>query len=97
MRYGKFLPKGGTIGFIAPSFGCATEPYITEFDSAIDKFIKMGYSVDIGPNCSSDQGIGIVIHRRSAAKRSTNISLQKIMMYLYPAVAVNSCVRIFPL
>jgi len=59
MRYGKFLPKGGVIGFIAPSFGCATEPYITEFDSAIDKFIKMGYSVDIGPNCSSDQGIGI--------------------------------------
>jgi muramoyltetrapeptide carboxypeptidase LdcA involved in peptidoglycan recycling len=59
MRYGKFLPNGGTIGFIAPSFGCATEPYIQEFDSAIDKFLGMGYSVDIGPDCSEDKGIGI--------------------------------------
>lgn len=27
MRYGKFLPENGTIGFVAPSFGCNIEPY----------------------------------------------------------------------
>ena len=27
MRYGKFLPEKGTIGFVAPSFGCNIEPY----------------------------------------------------------------------
>ena len=25
MRYPEFLSEGGTIGFVAPSFGCATE------------------------------------------------------------------------
>lgn len=27
MRYPEFLAEGGIIGFVAPSFGCATEPY----------------------------------------------------------------------
>ena len=27
MKYGKFLPENGTIGFVAPSFGCNIEPY----------------------------------------------------------------------
>ena len=31
MRYPEFLSEGGIIGFVAPSFGCATEPYITGF------------------------------------------------------------------
>ena len=31
MRYPKFLPEKGTIGFVAPAFGCATEPYYTAF------------------------------------------------------------------
>ena len=26
MKYGKFLPENGTIGFVAPSFGCNIEP-----------------------------------------------------------------------
>ena len=30
MRYPLFLQDEGTIGFVAPSFGCATEPYRTE-------------------------------------------------------------------
>lgn len=29
MRYPHFLACNGNIGFVAPSFGCATEPYIT--------------------------------------------------------------------
>ena len=51
MRYPKFLPENGTIGFVAPSFGCATEPYYTAFLNAQKKFQKMGYGLDLGPNC----------------------------------------------
>ena len=28
---------GGAIGFVAPSFGCATEPYKTMFDAALER------------------------------------------------------------
>ena len=59
MRYPKFLPKNGTIGFVAPSFGCASEPYRTAFENAQKIFKEKGYSLDLGPNCYEDQGIGI--------------------------------------
>lgn len=59
MRYPEFLKQGGTIGFIAPSFGCAIEPYKTRFDNAIQIFKKKGYQVDLGPNCYEGSGIGI--------------------------------------
>ena len=35
MRYPEFLSEGGTIGFVAPSFGCATEPYITDLKKKV--------------------------------------------------------------
>ena len=38
MRYPKNLSEHGTIGFVAPSFGCATEPYHTAFLNAQKKF-----------------------------------------------------------
>lgn len=59
MRYPKFLPKGGTIGFVAPSFGCNIEPYTTAFKNAQKKFTDMGYGLDLGPNCYAGCGIGI--------------------------------------
>ena len=31
MRFPKFIKKGDAIGFVAPSFGCDTEPYKTAF------------------------------------------------------------------
>lgn len=42
MRYPKFLPEKGTIGFVAPSFGCATEPYYTAFLNAAEKISENG-------------------------------------------------------
>ena len=45
MRYPEFLSEGGTIGFVAPSFGCATEPYKTAFGMTIKRFEKEGYTV----------------------------------------------------
>lgn len=59
MRYPKFLPERGTIGFVAPSFGCNTEPYKTAFDSSLEKFKALGHGLDLGPNCYEGKGIGI--------------------------------------
>ena len=59
MRYPQNLKKGGTIGFVAPSFGCATEPYKSAFLNAHKKFQEMGYQCQLGPNCYASEGIGI--------------------------------------
>ena len=59
MRYPKFLEKGGTIGFVAPSFGCNIEPYRTAFGHALDTFHAKGYQTELGPNCYEGCGIGI--------------------------------------
>ena len=59
MRYPEPLKKGGTIGFIAPSFGCAIEPYKTRFENSIKLFKEMGYSLKFGPNCYENCGLGI--------------------------------------
>ena len=59
MRYPKKLNDGGCIGFVAPSFGCATEPYISAFASAKKKLTDLGYTTITGPNCYASDGIGI--------------------------------------
>ncbi len=59
MRYPQFLKDGGRIGFIAPSFGCATEPYRSDFESSLSWFRESGYKTVPGPNCFCDKGIGI--------------------------------------
>ena len=56
---GIFLPDGGTIGFVAPSFGCATEPYKTAFNHGLSKLQEMGFTTVLGPNCYRSDGIGI--------------------------------------
>jgi muramoyltetrapeptide carboxypeptidase LdcA involved in peptidoglycan recycling len=59
MRYPAFLPQNGTLGFVAPSFGCNIEPYHTAFVSALNRFESEGYGIDLGPNCFEGSGIGI--------------------------------------
>lgn len=59
MKYPKFLPEKGAIGFVAPSFGCNIEPYKTAFLNAQKKFKELGHTLDIGPNCYEGCGIGI--------------------------------------
>ena len=59
MRYPHFLAPNGTIGFVAPSFGCATEPYKSAFDNAQRKWKEAGYKLQLGPNCYAQEGIGI--------------------------------------
>lgn len=59
MRYPAFLPAGGKIGFVAPSFGCAAEPYKSAFLNAQKKWKEDGYEIQTGPNCYAECGIGI--------------------------------------
>lgn len=59
MRFPEHLPQNGTIGFLAPSFGCAIEPYKSAFDNALRKWKGMGYQLKLGPNCYAGEGIGI--------------------------------------
>jgi len=59
MRYPEFLKENGSIGFVAPSFGCAIEPYHTAFKNALNKWKNMGYKTHLGPNCFASSGIGI--------------------------------------
>ena len=46
MRYPQFLKPGGTIGFVAPSFGCNIEPYKSAFLNAQNKWKEMGYTFE---------------------------------------------------
>jgi len=59
MRYPKFLKPGGTIGLVAPSFGCTFEPYASCMNAAEKYFESEGYTIVEGPNCRRDDGIGI--------------------------------------
>lgn len=59
MRYPEFLQDGQTIGFVAPSFGCADEPTHSVFLQALAKFNELGYQVHLGPNCYEEKGLGI--------------------------------------
>lgn len=59
MRYPKFLGNEGTIGFVAPSFGCNIEPYKSAFLNAQKKLKEKGHALDLGPNCYEGSGIGI--------------------------------------
>ena len=46
------------MGFVAPSFGCAVEPYKTGFMHMQEKLEEMGYQKILGPNCYREDGIG---------------------------------------
>lgn len=59
MKYGKHLQDGGTIGFIAPSFGCNTEPYKSCFDASKEKWHDLGFLTLDGPNAYEGSGLGI--------------------------------------
>lgn len=68
MRYPMDLPENGTIGFLAPSFGCATEPYYSCFRNALNKLCQMGYHTLLGPNVTKAEGIGISNTPEACAK-----------------------------
>ncbi len=71
MRYPEFLREKGTIGFVAPSFGCGTEPYKTAFENAMSKWKADGFLMDIGPNCYATEGVGISNTREKCGQELT--------------------------
>ena len=71
MRFPEFLKPDGTIGFVAPSFGCNTEPYKTAFINAQKKLEELGHSFDIGPNCYAGDGNGISSTPKNCGKELT--------------------------
>lgn len=72
MKYPRFLAEGGTLGFVAPSFGCNIEPYRSAFTHACTRFSDMGYGLDIGPNCFAGNGIGISNTPQQCGKELTD-------------------------
>ena len=72
MRFPSFIKEGDTIGLVAPSFGCANEPYKSCMDAAIKRFEAMGYRIIEGPNCRKDDGIGISTNPRDCGKELTD-------------------------
>lgn len=58
MRFPEFIKENGKIGFIAPSYGCATGLYRDVFDAAVYKFEKSKHTCVLGPNCYESSGIG---------------------------------------
>lgn len=71
MRYPEFLKENGTIGFVAPSFGCSFEPYISCFNRVLSIFENMGYKSQLGPNCYLGDGIGISTDPKSCGQELT--------------------------
>lgn len=71
MKYPKYLAEGGTIGFVAPSFGCNIEPYRSGFENAQKKFKALGHKLDLGPNCYEGCGIGISNTPQACGKELT--------------------------
>ncbi len=68
MRYPEFLPEKGTIGFVAPAFGCNIEPYKSGFENSLKKWEQLGYTTWLGPNVYEGTGIGISNTPEACAK-----------------------------
>lgn len=59
MKFPPLIREGDTIGFAAPSFGCAIEPYRSAFNHSLQVWREKGFLTKLGPNCYADEGIGI--------------------------------------
>ena len=82
MRYPSFIEKGDTIGFVAPSFGCAGEPYYSAFQNSLKKWNALGFKTELGFNCYASDGVGISSSPKKCAaefmeyyKKETNQAL----------------------
>lgn len=77
MRYPVDLKEHGCIGFPAPSFGCAIEPYYSAFQNALKKWKGLGYRPIPGPNAYAMKGIGISNTPEKCAEEFMQMYLSK--------------------
>ena len=78
MRYGKFFAEKGTIGFVAPSFGCNIEPYRSAFINAQKIWEQQGYGFSFGPNAYEVVELESVTLRKSVQKNLMTGMLRKM-------------------
>ena len=85
MKRPPFIKPGDVIGITAPSFGAGTEPYISRFNSALQKFKERGYKIKTGRTCFKSDGLGISTKPEICGKELTDF-------YLNPEIkAIISC------
>ena len=77
MKYPPFITASDTIGFVAPSFGCNTEPYKSAFDNAQKILKEKGHGLDPGPNVYAGTGTGISASPESCGQELTAGYLSK--------------------
>lgn len=77
MKYPKSLQKSGSIGFPAPSFGCATEPYYSAFQNSLKKWQELGYKTNPGRNAYASCGVGISNTPKNCGTELTEMYLDR--------------------
>lgn len=77
MRYPDNLKQGGSIGFPAPSFGGAIEPYYSAFQNSLKKWEQLGYKTIPGPNAYANEGVGISNTPEKCGEELTNMYLDQ--------------------
>ena len=77
MRYPDVIQPGDGIGFPAPSFGCAIQPYHDAFINAMKKLKELGYETVPGPNAFAGDGIGISSTPENCGKELTQMYLDQ--------------------
>lgn len=65
MRYPDFLKENGTIGFVAPSFGCKLQPYRAAFENACKNGRSLAISLTLDQTVLQGKGSGSAIHPKS--------------------------------
>lgn len=58
MKYPAFIKKNDKIAFVAPSFGCTFDPYLTRLKASIKELRKVGYQIECGPNVYKAEVVG---------------------------------------
>lgn len=68
MKFPEFLKKNGTIGFVAPSFGCNIEPYKTSFNMRLKSFMIWVITRSLDQTVMKAAVSELVIHQRIAQR-----------------------------
>ncbi|MBQ8292344.1 MAG: LD-carboxypeptidase [Bacilli bacterium] len=58
MKYPAFIKKNDKIAYVAPSFGCTFDPYLTRMNASIDNLKELGFRIECGPNVDKALVIG---------------------------------------
>ncbi|MDD5921607.1 MAG: LD-carboxypeptidase [Eubacteriales bacterium] len=77
MRYPEFLKPGGTVYFVAPSFGLADESGREGMERNKRRLESEGYRVVLGPNVFRDDGVGISSKPENCAQELTDAWLSE--------------------